>query len=1527
MMFYKEIFILLHFYLYLQSYFVDCVVKSSLVFVIDDTGSMAEEIDGVKQRTYEVFDAVLSSNGSAIDDFVLVTFNDPGTQLRMVTRDKYAYKREVQNIQIHGGGDCPELAMSGIELALENSKPNSLLYVFTDASAKDYNKFERVKSLSQKKSTQVTFLLTGLCGDTTTPDYLVFEKLSEATSGQVFNIERDDVKKVIDYIIETIKHKKTTLDKKTFRSGVASKNMTFSVDSKIWDVMVSVSAANPEFRILGPDNAEVAVEKITATATTSIGKLKTNPGVYTIIMNSDASSKPTSVVITGSTAVTFRHGFSPFIPSTINETSTKPMPDELSVLSIQLDNNKRDVLLKTVEIRDENDRIIYELPLEMVNDDQQFYITQVMDPPTDSFKIVVHGYTPSNEKITRISPTTVEYQKPNLVTETVKNLAPKVTILGEAKTINAEYKKPLTIHCKVMAYPAPDVIYWLDEKGIYLPLTPIAVDLPYEYISILYLRNVEENSTQTCLANNTMGQDRASVNIEIKTFFNVLEYPTDATIEYRTTAQLKLKIESLPPATIVWLKDDDVLRNNEYFSISEDNSTLTIKDMQPAMTGSYTVEASNGFNAKRFDFEIFLSGAEPPKIDSNMASEYRVEKGSSAELSCRVISGKPEPEFYWSFDKDYTGNFEIMQIAEVSSTESSYNIDKVDPKVAGAYKCTAYNDFGEDSREMDLFVEYPPTVEINDAYLYKASMRAGELIQIPCYVDGVPTPTVRWLIDGLEINVTNNYKIYKDNTLSFRSSVDDRGVYTCEASNPLGKSRKDVHLDVFVPVNIESPKQSLIELKVGDLLALPCQADGFPKPNIKWMFFSKDSKIAPKSLRKDITNSIVIDRVQLTDEGLYTCVASNAKSLSNITYEVNVKAPPTIFNTLRDKTIEAVKGDLVLRLPCIVDGHPKPTVTWTFGNGLNVVTGTEWYDVEEDGTLIIKNIDEDDAGDYICKAENPLGSSFEDYKVIVLDSPTSDGNNGTMLILEKGQSFRIDCGMSHKKSDLIRWFKDGRFIKNGDLALNNVQMADSGTYSCRVSNFKVSHSSHYHVIVGFKPKFISDEETNIDFIADSVTALSCDARGAPKPKIQWWKNNQLIEETSMIHVLFMENSDIGQYTCRVRNEFGNISRTFNIIVANECTLNIDRNFEMKQPLLLSSEDINLPALRSADGLLKIPAKHSILMFCPNSFINIDGIKFGDHLNGTCVDNSILNINGINVDFANIRCNDKIVPLTKSTGVRCGPGSTELLNIGYDIGFEFVGIYDVCINKHSKLPLYTKFDMYPIIEDTIPNEKIEFVRSKHLPFQFEDMYNCLRQRNSTLSLTGKRLSTDNRCCFAKRQLVNPRDVVPGYQQVATYNYLNVIPKWGTCGTENWDEVEERVRSLVKALGHPLEVYTGSSHLMKLPAQPKENTVHLVDRFNRQQPVPRYTWKVIVDHYEANAVAIIQINIPDITLHQAFSFMLCKDICHQIEWMKSTEWRDVKKGFTFCCKIKDFETAFGYKDTIFKIRELSSKVLII
>ena len=49
------------------------------------------------------------------------------------------FKNSIQALSAHGGGDCPELAFHGIVDAMEkgNPKPESPMYVFTDATAKD----------------------------------------------------------------------------------------------------------------------------------------------------------------------------------------------------------------------------------------------------------------------------------------------------------------------------------------------------------------------------------------------------------------------------------------------------------------------------------------------------------------------------------------------------------------------------------------------------------------------------------------------------------------------------------------------------------------------------------------------------------------------------------------------------------------------------------------------------------------------------------------------------------------------------------------------------------------------------------------------------------------------------------------------------------------------------------------------------------------------------------------------------------------------------------------------------------------------------------------------------------------------------------------------------------------------------------------------------------------------------------------------------------------------------------------------
>ena len=81
-----------------------------------------------------------------------------------MTNDAHQVINAVKKLTASGGGDCPELGMTGLYQALLHSLPESVIYYISDADAKDSQRENEVRSLAKDKKVKISFILTGQCG-------------------------------------------------------------------------------------------------------------------------------------------------------------------------------------------------------------------------------------------------------------------------------------------------------------------------------------------------------------------------------------------------------------------------------------------------------------------------------------------------------------------------------------------------------------------------------------------------------------------------------------------------------------------------------------------------------------------------------------------------------------------------------------------------------------------------------------------------------------------------------------------------------------------------------------------------------------------------------------------------------------------------------------------------------------------------------------------------------------------------------------------------------------------------------------------------------------------------------------------------------------------------------------------------------------------------------------------------------------------------------------------------------------------
>ncbi|XP_016428570.1 neural cell adhesion molecule 1-like isoform X8 [Sinocyclocheilus rhinocerous] len=367
------------------------------------------------------------------------------------------------------------------------------------------------------------------------------------------------------------------------------------------------------------------------------------------------------------------------------------------------------------------------------------------------------------------------------------------------------------IICDVISSPPPTII-WKFKKTRIQPETDVRFKvLSNNHLQIRGIKKTDEGD-YTC-EGRIMARGEIDLRV-IKVIVNVLPSIRTRYTELNATADINQAVtlacyaDGYPEPTVTWARANIVLESDGKYSLNEDGSELTIKDVTKLDEGDYQCIARNkaGERSEEVSLNVFVQ----PKItflENQTASELE----EQITLTCEA-TGDPTPNIIWSFgrrvftenEQSLDGNVIVRSDARVSSLTLKY----VQFTDAGQYLCTARNSIGQDIQSMYLEVRYAPKIQ-GPAAVFTWE---GNPANITCEALAHPGASVSWFRDGqlLPSANTTNVKIYNTPAACFLEvtpeSQNDFGSYNCTATNVIGTESKE-----FILVQADVPSAPSIE--------------------------------------------------------------------------------------------------------------------------------------------------------------------------------------------------------------------------------------------------------------------------------------------------------------------------------------------------------------------------------------------------------------------------------------------------------------------------------------------------------------------------------------------------------------------------------------------------------------------------------------------------------------------------------------------------------------------------------------------
>merc|ERR1712025_441915 len=255
--------------------------------------------------------------------------------------------------------------------------------------------------------------------------------------------------------------------------------------------------------------------------------------------------------------------------------------------------------------------------------------------------------------------------------------------------------------------------------------------------------------------------------------------------------------------------------------------------------------------------------------------------------------------------------------------------------------------------------------------------------------------------------------------------------------------------------------EKVYKVEMGGSVSLECSVQDLGNMVLMWKQGPRVLTAGSMLVRRDKRlrlegNNLVISELEEEDGGEYDCeIEADGDMPISVTHRLDILIPPRVVSEPADGNVVVKKGSSV-SIKCVASGNPRPEVTWSKVNEVDVVGKGE--------IMHLTQVNRHHQGVYQCTASNGVGkTAVSQINLRVLHKPSVTADE-SVVHAGVGHQAILACTVHSSPEAEVVWYRgilllepDNRMYREvvgtrHSLVLHHVREEEFTQYRCQATN-------------------------------------------------------------------------------------------------------------------------------------------------------------------------------------------------------------------------------------------------------------------------------------------------------------------------------------------------------------------------------------------------------------------------------------------------------------------------------------------